>query len=41
MSVGKLTDLINQIKVSTVVPVHYAGLPCDMKRIHEICKKIK
>ncbi|MCX6197293.1 MAG: DegT/DnrJ/EryC1/StrS family aminotransferase, partial [Flavobacteriia bacterium] len=35
MSVDKLTDLINQIKVSTVVPVHYAGLPCDMKRIHE------
>ena len=41
MSVDKLTDLINQIKVSTVVPVHYAGLPCDMKRIHEICKKNK
>ena len=41
MSVDKLTDLINQIKVSTVVPVHYAGLPCDMKRIHELCKKNK
>ena len=41
MSVDKLTDLINQIKVSTVVPVHYAGLPCDMKSIHEICKKNK
>ena len=39
MSVNKLTDLINQIKVSTVVPVHYAGLPCDMKRIHELCKE--
>ena len=41
MSVDKLTDLINQIKVSTVVPVHYAGLPCDMKRIHELCKENK
>ena len=41
MSVNKLTDLINQIKISTAVPVHYAGLPCDMKRIHEICKKNK
>jgi len=39
MSVNKLADLINQIKVSTVVPVHYAGLPCDMKRIHELCKE--
>jgi len=39
MSVDKLTDLINQIKISTVVPVHYAGLPCDMKKIHEVCKE--
>ena len=39
MSVDKLTDLINQTKISTVVPVHYAGLPCDMKRIHEVCKE--
>ncbi len=39
MLVDKLTDLINQTKISTVVPVHYAGLPCDMKRIHEVCKE--
>ena len=39
MSVDKLTDLINQTKINTVVPVHYAGLPCDMKRIHEACKE--
>ena len=39
MSVDKLTDLINRTKISTVVPVHYAGLPCDMKRIHEVCKE--
>ena len=39
MSVDKLTDLINQTKISTVVPVHYAGLPCDMKRIHEVCRE--
>ena len=39
MSVDKLTDLINQINISTVVPVHYAGLTCDMKRIHEVCKE--
>ena len=39
MSVDKLIDLINQIDISTVVPVHYAGLPCDMQRIHEICKE--
>ena len=39
MSVDKLTDLINQIKISTVVPVHYAGLPCEMQRIHEVCKE--
>jgi len=39
MSVDKLTDLINQTKISTVVPVHYAGLPCDMKRINEVCKE--
>ena len=38
MSVDKLTDLINQINISTVVPVHYAGLPCDMQRIYEACK---
>ena len=41
MSVDKLTDLIAQIKVSTVVPVHYAGMPCDMKRIHKLCKENK
>jgi perosamine synthetase len=41
MSVDKLTDLINQINISTVVPVHYAGLPCDMKRIYELCKENK
>ena len=39
MSVDKLIDLINQIDISTVVPVHYAGLPCDMQRIHEVCKE--
>jgi UDP-4-amino-4,6-dideoxy-N-acetyl-beta-L-altrosamine transaminase len=39
MSVDKLTDLINQTKINTVVPVHYAGLPCDMKRINEVCKE--
>jgi UDP-4-amino-4,6-dideoxy-N-acetyl-beta-L-altrosamine transaminase len=38
MSVDKLTDLINQINISTVVPVHYSGLPCDMQRIYEACK---
>ncbi len=38
MSVDKLTDLINQIEISTVVPVHYGGLPCDMKRIQKVCK---
>jgi dTDP-4-amino-4,6-dideoxygalactose transaminase len=39
MSVDKLTDLINQTKISTVVPVHYAGLPCDMKKIHKVCRE--
>jgi UDP-4-amino-4,6-dideoxy-N-acetyl-beta-L-altrosamine transaminase len=39
MSVDRLADLINQTKISTVVPVHYAGLPCDMKRINEVCKE--
>ena len=39
MSVDKLVDLINKIKISTVVPVHYAGLPCDMKRIHDLCSE--
>lgn len=39
MSVDKLVDLINKINISTVVPVHYAGLPCDMKRIHDLCSE--
>ena len=39
ISVDELTKLINQTKISTVVPVHYAGLPCDMKKIHEVCKE--
>ena len=39
MSVDKLVDLINKINISTVVPVHYAGLPCDMKRIHNLCSE--
>ncbi len=28
-------------KTRLVIPVHFSGLPCDMEKIHEICKKNK
>lgn len=39
ISVEKLVETLDSQNISTVVPVHYAGNPCDMKKIYEICKK--
>ena len=37
-----IDDLENKIKNSyipnVVIPVHFAGIPCDMERLYEICK---
>lgn len=38
LSAEKLEDTLNSTNVSTVVPVHYAGNPCDMERIYNLCK---
>ena len=39
LSVEKLAETLGSQNINTVVPVHYAGNPCDMKKIHELCKK--
>jgi UDP-4-amino-4,6-dideoxy-N-acetyl-beta-L-altrosamine transaminase len=33
----RLQEAINQNHISTVVPVHYAGFPCDMEKISALC----
>ena len=38
MSTDKLADTLKSQKINTVVPVHYAGNPCDMETIYELCK---
>ena len=38
LSAIKLEEAINSQEISTVVPVHYAGNPCDMKHIYNLCK---
>ena len=38
ISVTELSKILDQNKISTVVPVHYAGSACDMQNIYEICK---
>jgi dTDP-4-amino-4,6-dideoxygalactose transaminase len=37
LSLEDLKKTIEENKISAVVPVHYAGLPCNMKDIYEIC----
>lgn len=39
ISVEKLQEAIGKHKIKTVVPVHYAGFPCDMKKIFNVCQK--
>jgi UDP-4-amino-4,6-dideoxy-N-acetyl-beta-L-altrosamine transaminase len=39
MDVEKLKEAVSKLIIKTVVPVHYAGFPCDMKKIFDICQK--
>jgi len=39
ISVEGILEAINQNQISTVVPVHYAGFPCDMEKIFALCKE--
>lgn len=39
MSAEKLAETLNSQKISTVVPVHFAGNPCDMEKIYDLCKE--
>jgi len=39
ISLEKLEEAIGRYQIKTVVPVHYAGFPCDMEKIFDICKK--
>lgn len=41
ISTEKLSETLRREKISTVVPVHYAGAPCNMKTISKICKEKK
>jgi UDP-4-amino-4,6-dideoxy-N-acetyl-beta-L-altrosamine transaminase len=41
ISLEKLKEILKNTEVRTVVPVHYSGMPCDMKEISNYCKKIK
>ncbi|MBM3454434.1 MAG: UDP-4-amino-4,6-dideoxy-N-acetyl-beta-L-altrosamine transaminase [Bacteroidetes bacterium] len=38
LSAEELARTLSSHKVSTVVPVHYAGNPCDMEKIYGLCK---
>ena len=38
LSAEKLAETLNSQNISTVVPVHFAGNPCDMEKIYELCK---
>ena len=39
ISIEKLQEVIRMHQIKTVVPVHYAGFPCEMEKIYDICKK--
>ena len=39
LSAEKLEETLNSKSISTVVPVHFAGNPCDMEKIYDLCKK--
>jgi dTDP-4-amino-4,6-dideoxygalactose transaminase len=39
LSAKKLEEILNSQNISTVVPVHFAGNPCDMEKIYDLCKK--
>ena len=41
MSAEKLAEVLNSQNISTVVPVHFAGNPCDMEKIYDLCKEQK
>ncbi len=38
IDIEKLKDEVNKGEIRTVVPVHFAGFPCDMEEIFRICK---
>ena len=38
ISVAEISKILDKDNISTVVPVHYAGSPCDMESIYNICK---
>jgi len=38
IDIEKLKDEISKGEIRTVVPVHFAGFPCDMEEIFRICK---
>ena len=39
LSLNKLEETLNSQDIKTVVPVHFAGTPCDMVKIHELCNQ--
>jgi dTDP-4-amino-4,6-dideoxygalactose transaminase len=39
MDVEKLQETVGKLQIRTVVPVHYAGFPCEMEKIFNICQK--
>lgn len=39
MSIEKLEFVLKQNQIKAVVPVHYAGFPCDMEAIYRLAKK--
>jgi len=42
LSTKKLQENLNKSKnIGVIVPVHFAGLPCDMQKIYDIAKKNK
>ncbi|OUU51683.1 MAG: UDP-4-amino-4,6-dideoxy-N-acetyl-beta-L-altrosamine transaminase [Pelagibacteraceae bacterium TMED65] len=41
LSIDHIRKKIKKNKINYFIPVHFSGLPCDMKQIHSIAKKKK
>ena len=40
LSIESINKVVSKEKVNTIIPVHFGGLPCDMKKIKKIANKI-
>ena len=41
LSINEIKNLYKKIKINSISPVHFGGLPCDMKSLYKLNKSIK